>query len=179
MTLFYLLCLVAIAFAVWTVGWSMPPRAKIFFGMLLTAMLFVRAAHAGVLDVLTTAAAPHLLELIGLAITAIIGWGVRQASKRWGIEIQANHREALHWALYTAAQLAIKHELTGKAAVDLVLEYARRSVPDAIGNLKPSAEVLTNLATAKLEQVAAERVKEAAGGAVDQLAEALRRVGAS
>lgn len=126
-----------------------------------------------------TAAAPHLLELIGLAITAIIGWGVRQASKRWGIEIQANHREALHWALYTAAQLAIKHELTGKAAVDLVLEYARRSVPDAIGNLKPSAEVLTDLAQAKLEQVAAEKVKEASSAAVDKLADALRRAGAA
>ncbi|WP_028710595.1 hypothetical protein [Paracoccus pantotrophus] len=131
------------------------------------------------MQTIINAAAPHLLELIGLAITAIIGWGVRQASKRWGIEIQASHREALHWALYTAAQLAIKHELTGKAAVDLVLEYARRSVPDAIGNLKPSAEVLTDLAKAKLEQVAAEKVKEAAGGAVDQLAEALRRAGAS
>ncbi|WP_353429173.1 hypothetical protein [Paracoccus denitrificans] len=131
------------------------------------------------MQTIINAAAPHLLELIGLAITAIIGWGVRQASKRWGIEIQASHREALHWALYTAAQLAIKHELTGKAAVDLVLEYARRSVPDAIGNLKPSAEVLTDLALAKLEQVAAEKAKDAATGAVDQLAEALRRAGAA
>ncbi|ABL68496.1 hypothetical protein [Paracoccus denitrificans] len=131
------------------------------------------------MQTIINAAAPHLLELIGLAITAIIGWGVRQASKRWGIEIQASHREALHWALYTAAQLAIKHELTGKAAVDLVLEYARRSVPDAIGNLKPSAEVLTDLARAKLEQVAAEKAKDAATGAVDQLTEALRRAGAA
>ncbi|WP_287882778.1 hypothetical protein [Paracoccus sp. (in: a-proteobacteria)] len=131
------------------------------------------------MQTIINAAAPHLLELIGLAITAIIGWGVRQASKRWGIEIQASHREALHWALYTAAQLAIKHELTGKAAVDLVLEYARRSVPDAIGNLKPSAEVLTDLALAKLEQVAAEKVKEASSVAVDKLADALRRAGAA
>ncbi len=179
MTLFYLLCLVAIAFAVWTVGWGMPTRAKIFFGMLLTAMLFVRAAHAGVLDVLTTAAAPHLLELIGLAITAIIGWGVRQASKRWGIEVEAKHREALHWAIFTGAQLALERRLTGKAALDLILAYARRSVPDAIVNLQPTPEVLTDLAKAKLEQVAAEKVKEAAGGAVDQLAEALRRAGVS
>ncbi len=126
------------------------------------------------MQTIINAAAPHLLELIGLAITAIIGWGVRQASRRWGIEIQASHREALHWALYTAAQLAIKHELTGKAAVDLVLEYARRSVPDAIGSLKPSAEVLTDLARAKLEQVAAEKAKDAATGAVDQLAEVMR-----
>ncbi|GLK63444.1 hypothetical protein GCM10017635_09140 [Paracoccus kondratievae] len=38
-----------------------------------------------------------------------------------------------------------------------MLEYVRRSVPDAIGNLRPSAEVLTDLAQAKLEQVVAER----------------------
>lgn len=126
-----------------------------------------------------TAAAPHILELLGLVLTGIIGWAAAAARRKWGIDIEASHREALHWALYTAAQLAIKHELTGKAAVDLVLEYARRSVPDAMGNLKPSAEVLTDLAKAKLEQVAAERVKKAAGGAVDQLAEALRRARAS
>lgn len=126
-----------------------------------------------------TAAAPHILELLGLVLTGIIGWAAAAARRKWGIDIEASHREALHWALYTAAQLAIKHELTGKAAVDLVLEYARRSVPDAIGSLKPTADVLTDLAKAKLEQVAAEKVKEAAGGAVDQLAEALRRAGAS
>ncbi|AZV00414.1 hypothetical protein pthi1_p49 [Paracoccus phage vB_PthS_Pthi1] len=121
------------------------------------------------------AAAPHLLELLGLAITGVIGWAAAAARRKWGIDIEASHREALHWALYTAAQLAIKHELTGKAAVDLVLEYARRSVPDAIGNLKPSAEVLTDLARAKLEEVAAEKVKGATGDAVDRLADALRR----
>ncbi|WP_240540184.1 hypothetical protein [Paracoccus sp. pheM1] len=179
MTLFYLFCLAVIAFAVWAVGWGMPPRARIFFGMLLAALLFVRAAHAGVLDVLTTAAAPHLMELIGLAITAIIGWGVRQASKRWGIEVEAKHREALHWALFTGAQLALERRLTGKAALDLILAYARRSVPDAIINLQPTPEVLTDLAKAKLEQVAAEKVKEASSAAVDKLADALRRAGAA
>ncbi len=165
MTLFYLFCLAAIAFAVWTIGQLLLPRARLFFAAVLAALLFVRAAHAGVLDVLTTAAAPHLLELIGLAITAIIGWGVRQASKRWGIEVEAKHREALHWALFTGAQLALERRLTGKAALDLILAYARRSVPDAIINLQPAPEVLTDLAKAKLEQVAAEKVKEAAGGA--------------
>ncbi|WP_104492074.1 hypothetical protein [Paracoccus denitrificans] len=131
------------------------------------------------MQTIINAAAPHILELFGLVITGLIGWVAAAARRKWGIEIQASHREALHWALYTAAQLAIKHELTGKAAVDLVLEYARRSVPDAIGNLKPSAEVLTDLARAKLEQVAAEKVKEASSAAVDKLADALRRAGAA
>uniref|UniRef100_UPI000225FB10 hypothetical protein n=1 Tax=Paracoccus sp. TRP TaxID=412597 RepID=UPI000225FB10 len=117
-------------------------------------------------------AAPHLLELVSLAITAIIGWAAAAVRRKWGIEIEARHREALHWALYSGAQLAVKNQLTGKSAVDLMLEYVRRSVPDAIGNLRPSAEVLTDLAQAKLEQVVAERGKDA-------LAEALRRAGVS
>lgn len=131
------------------------------------------------MQTIINAAAPHLLELIGLAITAIIGWGVRQASKRWGIEVEAKHREALHWALFTGAQLALERRLTGKAALDLILAYARRSVPDAIINLQPAPEVLTDLAKAKLEQVAAEKVKEASSAAVDKLADAPRRAGAA
>ncbi|WP_193668097.1 hypothetical protein [Paracoccus kondratievae] len=102
-------------------------------------------------------AAPHLLELVSLAITAIIGWAAAAVRRKWGVEIEARHREALHWALTTAAQLAVKNQLTGKSAVDLMLEYVRRSVPDAIGSLRPSAEVLTDLAQAKLEQVVVER----------------------
>ena len=80
-------------------------------------------------------------------------------------------------ALLTGAQLAMKHDLTGKAAIDLVLRYIKQSVPDAIGNLKPSPDVLTDLAKAKLEQVAQAKVKEATGAAVDALSDALRKAG--
>lgn len=125
------------------------------------------------------AAAPHVLELLGLAITAIIGWAAAAVRRKWGVEIEARHREALHWALHTGAQLALERKLTGRAALDLILEYARRSVPDAIGTLKPSAETLTDLAKAKLEQAAAEKVGDVTDAAVDKLADALRRAGAA
>ncbi|WP_449044211.1 hypothetical protein [Paracoccus versutus] len=130
------------------------------------------------MQTIITAAAPHILELLGLVLTGIIGWAAAAARRKWGIDIEASHREAMHWALYTGAQLALERKLTGKAAIDLILGYARRSVPDAIGNLKPSAEVLTDLAKAKLEQAAAEKVKDVTDAAVDTLAEALRRAGA-
>lgn len=125
------------------------------------------------------AAAPHVLELLGLAITGIIGWAAAAVRRKWGIEIEARHREALHWALNTGAQLALERKLTGRAALDLILGYARRSVPDAIGSLKPSAETLTDLAKAKLEQAAAEKAKDVTDAAVDKLADALRRAGAA
>ena len=124
-----------------------------------------------------TAASPHILELLGVLLTGIIGWAAATARRKWGIEIEARYREALHSALMTGAQLAMKHELTGKAAIDLVLRYIKQSVPDAIGNLKPSPDVLTDLAKAKLEQVAQAKVKEATGAAVDALSDALRKAG--
>ena len=124
-----------------------------------------------------TAASPHILELLGVLLTGIIGWAAAAARRKWGIEIEARYREALHSALLTGAQLAMKNELTGKAAIDLVLRYIKQSVPDAIGSLKPSPDVLTDLAKSTLEQVAQAKVKEATGAAVDALSDALRKAG--
>ncbi len=124
------------------------------------------------------AATPHLLDLLGLVLTGIIGWAASKARQKWGVEIEARHREALHSALLTGAQLALKHELSGKTAIDLVLRYIRESVPDAISGLDASPAVLTDLAKAKIEQLAAEKIKVVTGAAVDQLTDALRRAGA-
>ncbi len=124
-----------------------------------------------------TAASPHILELLGVLLTGIIGWAAAVARRKWGIDIEARYRDALHSALLTGAQLALKHELTGKAAVDLILRYVVSSVPDAIKGLGASHEVMTDLAKAKLEQVAQAKAKEAAGAAVDALTGALRKVG--
>ena len=124
------------------------------------------------------AAVPHFLELVGLALTGIIGWAASKARQKWGIEIEARHREALQSALLNGARLALKHELTGKEAIDLILRYIRQSVPDAIIGLDARPDVLTDLAKAKMEQVAAEKVKDLSGVAVDKLAEALRKASA-
>ena len=124
------------------------------------------------------AAAPGLIELFGVALAALLGWAANTARKRWGIEIEAKHREALHSALMTGAQLALKHELTGRTAIELVLRYISSSVPGAIESLKATPEVLTDLAKAKLEQAANEKVKQVTDGAIDKLAEALKRAGA-
>lgn len=132
---------------------------------------------AGPLDAFMTAAAPSVIDLIGLALTGIIGWAAAVARKKWGIDIEAKHREALHSALFTGAQLALKQNLTGKAALDLILRYIRESVPDAIGGLGATKEVLTDLAKAKIEEVAQAKAKEATGAAVDALTGALKKIG--
>lgn len=96
------------------------------------------------------AVAPHVLEAIGALITLLLGWLTMQARARWGIEIEARHREALHSALTTGARLALDGKLTGKAAVDLAIDYARASVPDAIRALVRDDGVLMRLAESKL-----------------------------
>ena len=142
---------------------------------LAVLMLTPLAASAGALSDFATAAAPGVVELIGLALTGIIGWAATRARAKWGIEIEARHREALQSALLNGARLALDRQLTGRAAIDLVLTFIRSSVPDAIGNLKASPEVLTDLARAKLEQAAAEKARDVTGAAVDKLADALRK----
>lgn len=124
-----------------------------------------------------TAVTPGVIEILGVLLTGIIGWAAATARRKWGIDIEARHREALQSALLTGATLALRHELTGKAAVDLVLRYIAQSVPDAIGGLGASPEVLADLAKAKLEQVAQAKVKEVSGAAVDALTGTLRKVG--
>ena len=116
-----------------------------------------------------------ILGILAPVLTMIIGWAAKQAGTRWGIQIEATHREALHWALCTGATLALKKQLTGQAALDLIIAYARKSVPDAFGRLQPSPEVLANLAQAKLEQAVAEKAKDATGEAVDRLSDALAK----
>lgn len=177
MTFFFALALIAFAVSA-LLWWALRnPGARPLVAVLTLALVPLPAAAAA-LDSIIAAATPALLELIGLMLTLIIGWAATVARKKWGIEIEGKHRTALHWALYTGAQLALRNELTGKAALDLILRYVRESVPDAIGSLKPTPELLTDLAKAKLQQVAAEQTKDATGDAVDKLAEALRRAGA-
>lgn len=163
--------------ACWLVGrdWTIAAVGAVLTMLALTAM----PASAGATSDFITAAAPGVVELIGLALTWLIGWAASRARQKWGIEIEARHREALQSALLNGARLALNRQLTGKAAIDLVLTYIRASVPDAIGALKASPEVLTDLARAKLEQAAAEKARDLTGAAVDKLADALRRAGAS
>lgn len=177
MTIFFLLALVALTVAA-LMWWAIrEPGSRLLAYALIALMVVPLPAAAGAIDTFIAAASPGIIDLIGLALTGIIGWAAAAARRKWGIEIEARHREAMHSALMTGAQLAMKHELTGKAAIDLVLRYIKQSVPDAIGNLKPSPDVLTDLAKAKLEQVAQAKVKEATGAAVDALSDALRKAG--
>ncbi|MTH61463.1 hypothetical protein [Paracoccus litorisediminis] len=154
MMLFFLLALVAlaaIALLLWTIR---APRVWPLAMMILAVVAMPLRASAATLDTFLTAATPGLLEMIGLVIAAIIAWGTKKAREKWGIEIEANYREGLQSALLTGARLALARQLTGSAAIQIILDHVRDvGAPDAVRHFDLDAGTLTNLAEAKLEQV--------------------------
>lgn len=98
---------------------------------------------------------PGLVTLFGTVLTILIGKAASVAQERWGIEVDAGHREALHAALMSGIQAALLRGLTGGAAVEAAVSHAQSSVPGAIAKLAPSPGVLTSIAQAKLREAAA------------------------
>jgi hypothetical protein len=110
------------------------------------------------MEMILKAMAPHLLELSAAIVTVIIGWLAAKAKTKWGIEIEARHREALHSALMTGVRHALSQGLKDRAAVALAaVEYVEASVPDALSALRPSPHRLIDMAEATLEGVARAR----------------------
>lgn len=101
------------------------------------------------MDVIRTIIAalePHIIELVGAVLAAVIGRAAIEAKRRWGIEIEARHREALHSALMTGIRAALGRGLTGQKALDYAIGYAQESVPDALAKLRPAEAVLQLIA---------------------------------
>lgn len=117
--------------------------------------------------------APAILALLGAILTPLLALLFDLLRKRFGLDMDARNREALHSALMTGAQLALSRKLTGAAALKLMLDYASVSVPGAIAYFGTSTDHLRKMAEAKLEQVGA----AAAAKAGDALTDALRKAG--
>lgn len=72
---------------------------------------------------------------------------------------EGKDREALHQALATGARVALNEGQTlspgnGRAIVDRVQEYARKSSPGAVSRLNPTQEVFDQLAVSKIVEEA-------------------------
>lgn len=98
--------------------------------------------------------------LIELIVATAITIATAFAARKWGIDVEAKHRDALHSALLTGARLAVNRQLTGPAAVKLILDYVAKSVPGAINKLTPPPAVLADLAEAKLQEAGDKLAKE-------------------
>ena len=101
---------------------------------------------------LVAAVTPLLIDLLAIVLMAALTWAAAWGKRKFGVDIEAKHRDALHSALMTGARLAAARRLTGPGALQLIMDYVRKSVPDAMATLAPSQEVLTDLADAKLQE---------------------------
>lgn len=103
---------------------------------------------------------PAIVSLAATILTFLAYRANAYLKAKTGFEIEAMNRDALHSALETGVELAIAKASKNKTAaaaaqdelVDLIVAYVKRSVPDAIGALKPSQEQLKDMAIAKVEQ---------------------------
>ena len=101
--------------------------------------------------------APAVLSGVSLLLSALIAMAAQTAKRRWGLDIEARHREALHAALISGIKAAI--ERGPEEAVDVLIreavDHAKASVPDAILRLRAPEHVLQTLARSKLAGVVA------------------------
>jgi len=109
-----------------------------------------------ILGAIWNALAPHVGEAAGVCVAGVIAWASATLRRKWGLEIEARHREALHAAVMSGVRAARARQSGGRidtdAAVGDALAYVQQSVPDALGALRPSAHTLADLARAKLAE---------------------------
>jgi hypothetical protein len=102
---------------------------------------------------------PIILTALSAILTTVLVRGSAIITERWGIEIEARHREALHSALMSGLRAALERGDDQYDAITSAIEHATKSVPDAITALDPSPDVLSSIAKAKLREVASESVE--------------------
>ncbi|EKX56139.1 hypothetical protein D516_3276 [Rhodobacter sp. AKP1] len=151
-----MLALCALAFILlisWPLVAALARVAALVISVAILVTLAVPAAAATGSNLLT-ALTPSLLDLAGVALTALIGFATVRFQRWTGIQIEARHREALHSAIMTAARLAVARKLDPDAARNFVSSYVRNSVPDALRQLAPLADTFDALIRSRLAQAA-------------------------
>ncbi|KAB6715844.1 hypothetical protein [Roseobacter sp. TSBP12] len=95
---------------------------------------------------------PTLLQIISAILGTLLIQAAAVAKTRWGIQIEATHREALHSALMSGIRAALARGEDRQAAITSAIKHAAVSVPDAIAALDPAHGVLASIAEAKLRE---------------------------
>ena len=141
---------------------------KRFFSRGLAAAFFVLAATPafaqtevaieGIYNVLQ----PYLLAVVSVIATAIVGWLAELLRRKFNLDIDASHREALQTALTNGAGLLLG-KIGGAASgkkLDLksvvlaeAVNYVLQAVPDAIRHFGIPPESLAEKILAKLPQL--------------------------
>jgi hypothetical protein len=132
------------------------------FFVLVSAPAFAQTevAAEGIYNVLQ----PYLLAIVSVAATAIVGWLAELLRRKFNLDIDAAHREALQTALMNGAGLLIgkagsavagkKLDLKSVALAEAV-NYVLQAVPDAIRHFGITPEAVAEKLQAKLPQIPA------------------------
>mgnify|MGYP001271248871 CR=1 FL=1 len=104
---------------------------------------------------------PYIADLIGIGVAGLIAYLSMLLRTKFGIEIEARHREALHSAAVTGVNMALG-QLNGRVeglTVDVknklladAMTYVIKSVPDAIRffELDQKADALRDILKSKM-----------------------------
>lgn len=107
---------------------------------------------------------PYLLAVVSVLATAIVGWLAELLRRKFNLDIDAAHREALQTALVNGAGLLLA-KVGGAVAgrnIDLkspalaeAVNYVLQAVPDAVRHFGITPEAIAEKIQAKLPQVSA------------------------
>ena len=107
---------------------------------------------------------PYLLAVVSVIATAIVGWLAELMRRKFNLDIDASHREALQTALTNGAGLLIGKAGSAIAGKKLDLKsvvlaeavnYVLAAVPDAIRYFGITPEAVAEKLQAKLPQIPA------------------------
>lgn len=130
------------------------------FFVLVSAPAFARAelGAEGIYNVLQ----PYLLAIVSVIAAAIVGWLAELLRRKFNLDIDAAHRDALQTALTNGAGLLLgkaggaladkKLDLKSAALAEAV-NYVLQAVPDAIRHFGITPEAVAEKLQAKLPQV--------------------------
>ena len=107
------------------------------------------------MDEVLTAFLPYAPEVIGTIVVPFAIGVLWRGFRYFGVEIDEKHKRTLQSALTTGANMALAKNLTGAAAVKLIMDHVLgKGAPDAVANFKLDLNQLQDLAQGRLQEIA-------------------------
>lgn len=105
------------------------------------------------LDPIIAALAPFITEALVAILTVIFATVAAAVRKYLGTQAEKIMRDALHQAIETGIKQKPIVAGLEAAAAHAAVDYAHRSVPDAIKGLSATQDVLVNIALSKMSDL--------------------------
>lgn len=106
-----------------------------------------------------------LMPILTFVATIVIPAVGIKLMQKWGIDIEANHRDALQSALRNAAIIAVaklspsKGNDIASVPVSVAVEYVKSSVPDAVKKFDLNGSKITDLLAPHIADVISQKIR--------------------